>query len=136
MTATAGSSPAWRALAERAERARAQAVVHCADLERLLSRTRAFDPLVDSQAEVGHRVAQAEAEARIHEMEELVDGLTKRLESQAPVEQAKGIIMAQTHCGPDKAFEILRRASQRSNTKLRLLAEDLVARTSGSERGP
>jgi AmiR/NasT family two-component response regulator len=57
------------------------------------------------------------------------------LESQAPIEQAKGIIIAQTHCTADQAFEILRRASQRSNTKLRLLALDLVARTSRTETG-
>ena len=45
--------------------------------------------------------------------------------------------MAQNHCDPDRAFEILRRASQRSNTKLRVLAEELVTRTAaGAARGP
>jgi AmiR/NasT family two-component response regulator len=71
-----------------------------------------------------------DAEARVRELQETIDGLLKRLESQGPIEQAKGIIMAQTHCTADQAFEILRRASQRSNTKLRVLAMDLVARTS------
>jgi len=138
-TATGGAmsvEPARRAtfrdLADRADRARAQAIANCESLERALSRTRAFVPGVDGRIR-GPGAGDAGAEARIHELEETVDGLQKRLESQGPIEQAKGIIMAQTHCNADEAFEILRRASQRSNTKLRVLALDLVAKTSRSQ---
>jgi AmiR/NasT family two-component response regulator len=52
------------------------------------------------------------------------------LASRAKIEQAKGIIMAGSHCGADQAFEILRRASQRENLKLRDIAHAIVAHTS------
>jgi ANTAR domain len=122
-------STTLRELADRADRARAQAVANCQALARAMSRTRAFEPSVDGRVRHG----SVDAEDRVREMQETIDGLLKRIESQGPIEQAKGIIMAQTHCTADQAFEILRRASQRSNTKLRLLALDLVAKTSRTE---
>jgi len=42
------------------------------------------------------------------------------------IEQAKGIVMAQQGCGPEEAFDLLRRASQRSNVKRHVLAEQIV----------
>jgi len=42
------------------------------------------------------------------------------------IEQAKGIMMAQTQCGPDEAFDLLRQASQRSNVPVRELAARVV----------
>src|SRR5215468_6468932 len=42
------------------------------------------------------------------------------------IEQAKGILMAQHDCGPDEAFDLLRRASQRFNVPVRVLAARLV----------
>jgi GAF domain-containing protein len=42
--------------------------------------------------------------------------------------EAKGILMQSQSCTRDEAFDILRRASQRENRKLRDLAEELVAR--------
>ena len=42
------------------------------------------------------------------------------------IEQAKGILMAQQRCGPEEAFELLRRASQRANVKVNVLAEQIV----------
>jgi hypothetical protein len=44
------------------------------------------------------------------------------------IEQAKGILMAQRSCGPDEAFDLLRRASQRFNVPVRDLAARLVHR--------
>jgi ANTAR domain len=44
----------------------------------------------------------------------------------AVIEQAKGILMAQQGCGPDEAFELLRRASQRFNVPVRVLAARLA----------
>ena len=52
-----------------------------------------------------------------------------RLETQAPIEQAKGIVMAQRGCTPEEAFDVLRRASQRCNVPVRQLAADLVRKT-------
>jgi hypothetical protein len=54
--------------------------------------------------------------------------LQARLETMPVVEQAKGILMAQQRCGPDEAFDLLRRASQRGNIKVHVLAAQLVAR--------
>jgi len=132
MTVAAVRSAAMEALMQRADRARAQAIANRDVLEQVLLRTRAFD--VGSDSRPPPPATHDECQARVRELEETVDGLTKRLESQAPIEQAKGIIMAQTRCGPDQAFEILRRASQRSNNKLRVLAAELVART--AQGGP
>ena len=42
------------------------------------------------------------------------------------IEQAKGIIMVQQRCGPDEAFDLLRRVSQRVNIKLHVLAAQIV----------
>ena len=42
------------------------------------------------------------------------------------IEQAKGILMAQHGSGPEEAFDLLRRASQRFNVPVRVLAARLV----------
>jgi hypothetical protein len=55
--------------------------------------------------------------------------LLARLDSMPVIEQAKGIIMAQSHCGDAQAFDLLRRASQRSNVTVRELAAQIVAKT-------
>ena len=55
--------------------------------------------------------------------------LLARLESMPVIEQAKGIIMAQSHCGHAQAFDLLRRASQRSNVPVRELAAQIVVKT-------
>jgi GAF domain-containing protein len=58
--------------------------------------------------------------------------LAKAMETRAVIEQAKGILMATQRCTPDAAFDLLRRASQRENRKLRDLAQEIVDRTSGA----
>jgi AmiR/NasT family two-component response regulator len=58
--------------------------------------------------------------------------LLARLATMPAIEQAKGILMAQTGCSPDQAFDMLRRASQRSNTPVRELAEQIVEKASAS----
>jgi ANTAR domain len=49
------------------------------------------------------------------------------------IEQAKGIIMAQQGCGPDEAFDLLRRASQRTNVKVHELAAQMVGHVAASD---
>ena len=49
-----------------------------------------------------------------------------QLDTTPVIEQAKSIFMAQHDCGPDEAFELLRRASQRFNVPVRVLAARLV----------
>jgi GAF domain-containing protein len=57
---------------------------------------------------------------------ELAEQLKEALESRAVIEQAKGILIASNKCSPDAAFDILRRASQNQNRKLRHVATDIV----------
>jgi GAF domain-containing protein len=62
----------------------------------------------------------------------LSEQLTEAMQSRATIEQAKGILMAQSGVDADTAFAMLRSASQRENRKLRDVAHELVARYSQS----
>lgn len=55
-----------------------------------------------------------------------VAGLTEALESRDVIGQAKGILMASQGISVDEAFDILRRASQRLNVKLRDVAAQVI----------
>ena len=72
---------------------------------------------------VGVAVGNAEAAAR--SMED-PNHLRTAMMSRAIIEQAKGILMERHKIKEDEAFTILTQASQRSNTKLREVAADLV----------
>lgn len=61
--------------------------------------------------------------------------LRAKLGSMPVIEQAKGILMAQQRCGPDEAFDLLRRASQRANVKVRVLAEEILGRVAADKPG-
>ncbi|OZC75277.1 hypothetical protein CH251_10970 [Rhodococcus sp. 06-462-5] len=50
----------------------------------------------------------------------------KALDNRAPIEQAKGILMAVHRIGPQAAFDMLAEQSQRTNRKLREIALDHV----------
>lgn len=52
--------------------------------------------------------------------------LEQALASRDVIGQAKGILMAQSHITADEAFDLLRRASQRLNRKLNVVAQDIV----------
>ena len=58
--------------------------------------------------------------------------LEARLGTMPVIEQAKGIVMAQQRCGPDQAFDVLRRMSQQANVKLRMLATQIVEQVASS----
>ena len=58
---------------------------------------------------------------------EMAKQLEQALASREIIGEAKGILMERESCDRDQAFDILRRASQRENRKLRDLAEELVA---------
>jgi GAF domain-containing protein len=60
-----------------------------------------------------------------------VEDLRAALIARAVIDQALGIIMAQQRCTSDEAFDILRRASQSRNVKLRDVAAGLVTGISG-----
>jgi len=58
---------------------------------------------------------------------ELAGQLREALESRAVIDQAKGILMARDHISADEAFAMMLKASQRSNQKVRDIAQRLVA---------
>lgn len=65
---------------------------------------------------------------------DLSQQLTEALETRAVIEQAKGILMARApDLTADDAFDLLRRASQRENVKLREIAQRLVSQRNLSE---
>jgi GAF domain-containing protein len=62
---------------------------------------------------------------------QLGEQLSQAMQSRAVIEQAKGMLMAQSpKLDPDAAFDLLRRASQRENVKLRDIAQRIVDRRS------
>jgi transcriptional regulator with GAF, ATPase, and Fis domain len=52
--------------------------------------------------------------------------MEEALESRDVIGQAKGILMAREHVNADEAFDMLRRASQRVNVKLRDIARQIA----------
>ncbi|HSH23710.1 MAG TPA: GAF and ANTAR domain-containing protein [Acidimicrobiales bacterium] len=70
----------------------------------------------------------------------LVDQLTEALTSRAVIDQARGVIMGVQGCTADDAFDVLRRASQRENKKVRDFAHGIVERAhrrpNGNDRAP
>ncbi len=68
--------------------------------------------------------------------QQLSNDMATAMQSRATIEQAKGILMGAQRCGADEAFQMLVRASQRENRKLREIAEDVVARTSSRTDEP
>jgi len=52
--------------------------------------------------------------------------LQARMGTMPVIEQAKGIVMTQQRCGPEEAFDLLRRISQRTGVKVHVLAARIV----------
>jgi hypothetical protein len=119
-------------LEDRLGRASAQVAANRARTEELQQWTKQV--LTEAQAarrivEEARRQRQSSAAGRDLMQRSEHARLLARLESMPVIEQAKGIIMAQSHCGGAQAFDMLRRASQRSNVPVRDLAAQIVART-------
>jgi hypothetical protein len=62
--------------------------------------------------------------------------LQARLDTLPVIEQAKGIVMAQRQCGPEDAFDLLRRASQSANIKVSALAARIVEQAAAGDSRP
>ena len=92
------------------------------------TRERGFDAVDESDAEMfATQVSVVLANARAYwDAFDLAQGLRQAMDSRAVIEQAKGKIMGANGCGPDAAFDLLVRASQRENTKLRDVARRVV----------
>ncbi|MEV0569205.1 GAF and ANTAR domain-containing protein [Dactylosporangium sp. NPDC050588] len=67
---------------------------------------------------------------------QLLDQLAEAMVSSSVIDQAIGILMAQQRCTAATAFDLLRRASQSRNRKLRDVAGDIVTRVSGAPPEP
>ena len=65
----------------------------------------------------------------------LNDQLRQAVATREIIGAAKGILMEAQRCTRDQAFDILRRASQRENRKLRDMAEELVLRVEARANG-
>ncbi len=66
--------------------------------------------------------------AAYNDARELGEGLRQSLVSRATIDHAIGVIMAGGGRSPEEAFQVLVRASQRENRKLRDIAAEMVAR--------
>ncbi len=66
---------------------------------------------------------------------QLNEQLRQAVATREIIGSAKGILMQSQSCTRDEAFDILRRASQRENRKLRDIAEELVLRVEGRSAG-
>lgn len=72
--------------------------------------------------------------ARFQSANRIAETIQHALENRAPIEQAKGMLMALHQVDGDTAFNMLRRESQDKNVRLHVIARDLVERL--SEPGP
>lgn len=68
---------------------------------------------------------------RIADSEEFAADLEAALRSRTVIDQAIGVIMGQQRCTAEKAFEVLRTASQHRNVKLRELCAELITNIVG-----
>ena len=82
------------------------------------------DPLLLLLA--GHATRALQDYLRLRAAEIKVGQLEEAMASRAPIEQAKGILMAVHHCDADAAFILLRVQSQNTNTKLNTVAQAFV----------
>ena len=87
------------------------------------------DPLLLLLA--GHATRAFQDYLRLHAAELKVGQLEEAMASRAPIEQAKGILMAVHHCDADAAFILLRVQSQNTNTKLNTVAQAFVTAHTG-----
>lgn len=80
-------------------------------------------------AEASHALLLA---VRVSQHASTVEDLQAVLASRTDIDLAVGIIMGQSRCTQQEAFETLRRASNSRNVKLRVLAAEIVERLNGA----
>jgi len=83
------------------------------------------------QVQLGRQFADQAAGAlqlatRMAEQTALTAQLREAMTSRSVIDQAIGVLMAQNRCSSSEAFDVLRRASQNRNIKLRTLATEIV----------
>jgi GAF domain-containing protein len=91
--------------------------------ERHVFQGAAHDIALTFAAQGGSAVHNA---AQYRECRQMINHLHIALESQATIEQAKGILHAEFGVPPEEAFQLLSRVSQNTNRKVREISADLV----------
>ncbi|MGW6273880.1 ANTAR domain-containing protein [Streptomyces sp. NPDC055060] len=133
----------------RALVARARQAATASQLSRKLSRERRFErqsspcpsgqaparPLMSPPPDVEQHGAAvlSPLAADVEELRRENTQLRQALVTRSTVDQARGVLMAVGSCGADRAWEVLVDTSQRTNIKLRHIAEMIVASTDGGE---
>ncbi len=88
------------------------------------------------EALVGNAAGALGVALKLADQTQLSEDLRHALASRSVIDQAMGIIMAQQRCDADRAFDLLRRASQNRNIKLRELAAEIVEAVGGHPPEP
>lgn len=86
---------------------------------------------VEEMARLRENLSDIRAKTTNHKQvlrDSLLVRLYAKLETLPVIEQAKGILIANSGCTPEEAFQILRRASQRTNVRVKDIAEGIVNR--------
>jgi GAF domain-containing protein len=106
-----------------------------AALDVYADRPEAFDEATIAviQREVAAASAALRLAVRMENHRDTAANLSAAMASRTTIDLAVGIIMGQNRCTQERAFEILRAASNHRNVKLRELAAELVAQVG---RGP
>ena len=87
------------------------------------------DALRAAQAFVDYAAIAVSNAALYASTAELAEQMHEAMQSRAVIEQAKGILIRDNRCTADEAFNMLVNASNRSNRKLRDIAQGLVEST-------
>jgi GAF domain-containing protein len=95
----------------------------------LYSRAKVFDEESTAQVEVfARQAAIVLANAQVYwDSRQLSENLNQAMRSRSTIDHAIGILMAGGGRTPEEAFQLLVRASQRENRRLREVAGDIVA---------
>jgi transcriptional regulator with GAF, ATPase, and Fis domain len=74
--------------------------------------------------------------ARFKSAHDTAESIQRVLQTRAPIEQAKGVLMAMRGIDADEAFDVLRVQSQATNVPVRVLAVDFLDKVTGSNGEP
>jgi hypothetical protein len=136
--------PAFRVVAERVG-VRAAMVLPIEldhdDVGTALLSLYADDPNAFDDSDTRNRLRRLRGEAtralslatRLQASERTAEQLEDALSSRAVIDRAIGIVMHDRQCAADAAFDALRRVSQNRNTKLREVANSVVAAVSSGQ---
>ena len=103
-----------------------------------LTRRDGFGEESRGQLEVfaGNAAGAVAVALKLADQAQLSEDLHQALTSRAVIDRAIGILMAQQRCDAETAFDLLQRASQNRNLKLRELAAEIVTAVSGKPPEP